>query len=247
MQIQKSKKETSTGAAVQVSIELKLGPGEYLLGVELIELDSTGNQFYDVGLIALAHPGGAGIDLKYGHIAVGGSLRWAGRLRPTEPIVLVGYFAFPSSGNTCEVRYMTGGPDEAPTPDGPTVVQTYPVGKARMIGAAGAAGVTAVPLRPDANRQWLVIEAQVSCNEDAKVCSWSLTDGTTTIAHTGSAMSTGVGLTISHNWLNSGNMNYPFAHPLMLTRDVYAIGNAAVTGAGVTSVKAFVLEFAGGT
>lgn len=254
MQIQKSKRETSTGAAVQITADLKLGPGEYLLGVELIEQDSSGNQVYDVALIALSHPGGAGIDLKFGHIGIGGSMRWAGRLRPTEPITLVGYFAFPASGNTCELRYMTGGADEVAAPDGPTVVQIYPVGKPRIVAVDGAATVTPQVLRPAVNTQWQVLAAQAWHDDGtARVCSWDIYDGTNTVVPNQGGVSTAQYVTLplassvstAGAWQVTGLIN-PF--PLPLTYDVYARFNAASLAAGKKAyIRAFVLEFGGGT
>lgn len=246
---------TSTGSAVLVTIPLR--DNERLTRVELVELDSSGNQVYDIGVIALAHSGGVGIDLKVGHVGIGGSLRWSGDIPVQQPFVLVCQFFNPASGNVCSVRtrFHEFGEPICNDNESVNVLQTYPVGKPRIISLDGAATVTPLDLRPAVNTQWLVqvAEGWHDDNGGSRVASWDFYDGTNTVTPNSGGISTAqlvyipIGSSVSTGgaWQIDG---FLARQPLLLTRDVYARFNVAALGAGKKIyIRALVLEFSGGT
>lgn len=252
MQIE-TKYEIASTAPQTLTFDLKAD--RRLVGVEAVELDSSGNSQYDIATIALAYTNGAAIDLKVGNIGQGSTLRWQGDIKIQQPIVLVVSFFNPAAGSTLRVNYhiMEIGEPPAAGDSNQNVIQTFPLGRPKIVNAGGVIDATSADFRPGANLQWLVVEANVLHDDGtARTLQWHYTDGSISCFKMGAttvAASVVVPLCSNHNIGTGGiaNPSNSLMYPLMLTNKVYAVATASALTAGKKiTIQGLVYEFAGG-
>lgn len=232
MQIQQSKVIISSGSIVIITIPASQLTNKRLIEIEAVELTSATKMAYDIVTIALAIPNTAGIDLKIGHIGIGGSMRWHGDKKVPEGADLVVAFAYPASGNTCYMRWSTAEPDEVTGHEGDSVnvVQTFPLGRPKIISFDGVADALSLNVRPAENFAWAVVWlAGYHDDPTARTLTWIDTDGTLTASQIGSSRATsvyqiygliqGINTNFTQNSRQITYINYP-----QLTVDALAAG-----------------------
>lgn len=247
MQIRQSKVVTSTGSIVIITVPSALISGKRLLKVEAVELDSLTKMVYDIVTIALAIPNTAGIDLKIGHAGIGGSMRWTGDKLVPEGADLVVAFAYPPSGATCYIRYITAevGEDTGHTGDAVNIVQSYPMGRPKIINIDGAADALSIPVKPADNYQYEIIWL-AGYHDDTvnRNITWYLTDGVVSVSSGGAskAASTFVSLGI----VQGGSSLNMYGKPISTSMTWWRFDADALAAGKHLYVRGQVLEYAVG-